>query len=340
MRRATKRATVLLGAAAGLSILSLVVGVPIWNMIDTRRSAGTNAPAIEIPRFDLPFIGYPDATHIRLRDGRTFRLAYLEPPDPGTPEYAAAITVVEQTLSSGSNLRVGLQPVGTSPDGETIVELRGFHRSLGGCGSMGWAERRRASIPRWKPLTWKLVGNGHFALTPGAPDSEAVGFERYARENAQGIWSNAIYLKRLGAVARAESVLGPDKEKHTLSDHRTAATILLRADPERYAPRLMNIVRDATRKDAHFRATIAIALDQAGYPDGTIYLIDALRGTVRSGLDEHDLNSVVGNYVTHWNIAGRVGFGDEAGLVAYFDSTIRPRIPSSFRPTTSALSRP
>jgi len=190
---------------------------------------------------------------------------------------------------------------------------------------MSWSGRRRAKIPHWEPLTWQLVTLGDFALEGGVSDREAVGFERAAREEGKGVWSNPTYLKRFADLDHYESVLGSAKERHTLWDHQKAATVLIRADSGKYVPRLLAIVEDAARNDSHFRSQLAIALDKAGHGEGTAYLMDALRGTVNSGLDEYGLNSVVDNYITYWNIAGRVPFGDEMSVVAYYDSVIRPK---------------
>jgi hypothetical protein len=326
MRRLHRRISLVTAALIVGWLLFAAAGVPVWNSLETRRSAQRNSPPILISPANLPLMGFADATRIGLRDGRVFRLAHVVAPDGGTPEHARAAEHVQTVLASGANRQVGLKPIGTSPDGETLVELWGFHSLLGGCGNMSWTERRRAKIPHWKSLTWQLVGGGHFALEPGVPDAEAVGFERVAREKGEGIWSKRRYLQRFANLSAYEAVLGSAKEKHTLWDHRTAAMILLRADPEKYVPQLLAIVKDASRDDSHFRSMLAIALDESGHAEGTAYLMDALRGAVHAGLDEHGLNGVVGNYISYWNVGGRVPDGDDVSMVAYYDSTIRPEV--------------
>jgi hypothetical protein len=304
-------------------IIFLGIGVPVWNEMETQRSAKTNAPPVLVPRTDLQFTTFPDATHVRLRDGRVFRLAYVLAPDQGTPEYAKAVSRVKMVFGSSANLEFGLKPIGLSADGETLVELWGFHRLLGGCGNLSWSERRRAKIPHWQPLTWQLVTLGDFALERGVPDREAVGFERVAREEGNGLWSNPTYLRRFADLDYYASVLGAAKQKHTLWEHRKAAMILVRADPATYAPPLLAIVTDASRDDPIFRSQLAIGMDQAGYGNGTAYLMDALRGTVDAGLDQYDLRSIAMDYAQYWHVAGAQS-GDGLSVVAHYDSVIRP----------------
>jgi hypothetical protein len=323
LRRAYRKFGILLAVLIACALIFFTAGVPLWNAIETDRAAGTNTPPVLISEADLDFVTYPDATRIVLPDGRAFRLAHVLAPDPGTTEHERARLRLDHVLRSAFHRQRGLQPIGMV-DGEVLVELWGFTTPMGGCGSMTWSERRRAKIPHWKPLTWQLVTLGDFALAPGVPDAEAVGFDRYARENGNGLWSDSRYLRRFADVAYYESVLTTAKERHTISQHRTAATILLRMDRDGYAPRLLAMVKDRS-KDVYFRTHVAMALDEAGFHEATDYLMDALRGAVDAGLDEHSLNSVVGDYVTYWNLAGRVDRGDEVGMVAHYDSNVRPK---------------
>ncbi|HEV2296609.1 MAG TPA: hypothetical protein VGR35_22385 [Tepidisphaeraceae bacterium] len=314
---------ILLGVLVLGTTLFFAVGIPLWNAIETGRAAQTDTPPILISDADLEFVAYPDAVHIVLRDGRVFRLAHVLAPDPGTPEHERARQRLQQAMQWGANRQRGLKPVGTS-GGEVLVELWSFSTPMGGCGNMTWSERRRAKIPHWKPMTWQLVSAGDFALAPGVMDAEAVGFDRYARENGEGLWSDPRYLRTFADLAHYESVLTTAKEKHTIWQHRTAARILLRTDPEKYASKLLALVKDRS-KDVHFRNFLALALDEEGLTEATDYLMDVLRGRVDAGLDEHALNSVVGNYITYWELAGQVDDGDEAGMVAYYDATVRPK---------------
>ena len=292
--------------------------VPLMDWRRTVVAARTDAPDVLIEHPGL--LVFPDPLHVTLPDGRTFRLAHLVAPDPSSPLYPTAIDNAWSAIGFGGNVKRGLRIVGTNAAGETLVEMWGLQPSLGGCGNRTWAEERAGRIPRWQRLTDRLVDNGTHYLEPGVTDPALRGAEGYARHAGNGVWRDPAVIRQrcdLEALERfAVHGVRPDPEDPWLRTREDAADLLLRADPVKYKPVLLDIVTGTWEQRLDARVRIALALHKGGHMDGTEFLMNAVRqgryhggdGSIGSGFT----NPIVQGYGIFWNR----GFDDVHSVLA------------------------
>lgn len=322
-----KRGRLLLIAAL-LAVAAAILVPTVAMVVDAERAKASetvNAPDILIDQPGL--LTFPDPMHIKLPDGRTFRLAHVIAPAPNTPDYKEAMELVWMPLKFGGNQKRGLRTIGTNAQGETLVEMWGFQPSLGGCGNMTWSERRAARIPHWKHLTWQLLSSGYYRLEPGVQDKELIAWENVAKREAQGVWANPQTLQQVFDLDELKQTLEGSSSYGTpaVREKRLeAADVLLRADAKTYVPVLLGVVRNPQEKDVFVRIRVAQLLDKAGQKEGTAYLMNALRtGGRGSGLDEYALNSVVLEYQTYWNVH-TFSHDDHAAILKHYDAQVKP----------------
>jgi hypothetical protein len=310
--------------AAALAIVAVPAFVAIHDSARIRAAASRNAPDVIV---DQPAsLQFPDPVHVTLPDGRTFRLAHVIGPEPGTPEYARATWVIGNATRFGGNRKQGFRTVGVTPDGETLVELWGLQPSLGGCGNMSWSERRRARVPRWTNLSWQLLSSGCYRLRPGVGDKELVAWEAAARRDALGVWGDPRTIRRVYNLPELERRLQdlPSEGEPTLRDQRVeAADMLLRADPQTYAPLLLAVVSNPREPDVFVRVRVAQLMDKAGHPEGTAFLMEALRGSVPGGFGEYGEQTVAGEYQTYWNVQPYSSRPRDS-VLTHYDRKVRP----------------
>jgi hypothetical protein len=237
------------------------------SIIDSRRAAASekiNTPNILIA--DPSAITYVDPLHIRLPDGRTFRLAYFIGPAPASPQYTAAIDSVWRPFCSSWNKKTGLRTVGVSAAGETLVELWAFQIQSGSCGNTTHFERRAMNIPHWKNLTPDLAASGNFRLQPGITDPDLIEAEKYAQYEGFGIWSDPHLISQVFDLKKLEQQLDSSNgPRHELTvDDYNALKILFRADPAKYAPWLTAILRHLDRGNP-FQSLLSKLLSDGGY---------------------------------------------------------------------------
>jgi hypothetical protein len=310
--------------APGVGAAALVpLGATLIDSARAKAAERVNAPDILIA--DPTSLRFPDPLHITLPDGRTFRVAHVVAPDPGSQLHGKSVETLWRPLMFGGNRLRGLKTVGTSPDGETLAEMWGFQPSLGGCGSTTWSERRAARIPHWKDLTWQLLASGYYRLEPGVTDRELLSWERAARREALGVWNDPAVLRQAfdleqleRTVAHEASYGGPTARERRVE----AAELLLRAAPQPCAPTLLSVVKNPREKDVFVRIRLAQLLEKSGRVEGTAYLVNGLRSNEPTGLDEYQLNSVVSEYQSFWQLPYFLP-SDRATLVAHFDQKMQ-----------------
>lgn len=323
-RRRWKSGLLVVGIVGVAAAVLVPVGAAVLDTARARAAEKFNAPDVLIA--DPLAVRYPDPLHVALPDGRTFRLAHVIGPELGSPERAKAMQVLWQPLTFGGNRMRGLRVVGTNAAGETMVELWGLQPSFGGCGNTTWSERRAARIPRWRNLTWQLVASGFYRLESNVEDRELIQWQDAARREGQGVWSDPTVLRQVFDLEQLDrTVRGPPSygEPKARDRRLEAAELLLRADAATYAPRLLSRVKNPAEKDVFVRIRLAQLLDNGGHKESTQYLMDALRGRVASGLGEYELNSVVSEYQTYWNVQPYFPINDHAAMVKYYDTQVR-----------------
>ncbi len=309
--RKVRRWLVMSMPAIGLAGLVLAVSIPfVIARVDASRAAEAakiNRPDIIVE--DLSLAHFVDAKHLKLPDGRTFRLAHVIAPDPGTPEHVEAMEALgHQIKYPYGAVLYGLKSVGTAPDGQTLVELWGLQPGMSWCGNSTWSERRAIAIPRWRPRMHYLLWSGAYVLDPAVTDPVWTRSQDSARREGHGRWARPEFLRQmldldqlLHAAEQSESDGRPDVRDQRLE----AADLLLRADEAKYAPVLLAIVKNANEADVFARIRIAQCLEKAGIGDGTAYFMHALQhGGAEAGLDRYSLNSVANEYWSFWRVQG------------------------------------
>lgn len=313
-------------------VLALLVLVPLLtigsaSLIDSARASRArqfNAPDILIQ--DVAVIEYPDAEHISL-NGTQYRLAHVVAPDRESPLYSEAVAVLQRPLSWGGNVMRGLRSVGKNSSGETLVELWALQPSLGGCGNMTWSERRDSRIPRWQNLTWQLLSPGLYRLDNNATNPEWIKWQDAARREGQGVWGDAGSLTKIVDVAALERTLTATRsDGHPGNRERRleAAQVLMRVDSQLYTPKLLAIIQNPQENDVFIRIRLAQLLDKSGVKDGTRYLMGAIKAGGRgASLDQYQLNSVVLEYQSFWNVHS-FSHGDHPAMLEFYRTKIEP----------------
>src|ERR1043166_9626225 len=270
---------------------------------------------------DIIITNFPDALHIQLNDGRMFRLAYVVAPDPQAAEYQEAKSLVPKVFQAWKLSKAGIRIVGKNPAGEILIEPWVYAPEMVTCGNATVEDRKQMAIPRWRNQTWLLVSSGLFWLEKGIKHETQLTTQRFAMVQGTGIWKHPEYVRRLCDLKFLESELKKptDPWGPTVRDERLfAARMLLRANREIYVGKLMAVVTDPQENDVFVRTRVAQLLDESGYKQGTKYLMNALRNSDGTGLDQYQLNSVVREYQGFWRAYGSSP-GDRVSLLKYYD---------------------
>lgn len=168
----------------GLLLLTAVAVVAMWGPVERawaevryRRdlwlSYQTDTPPIRTT--DVKAVQFPDPVHVRLPDGRIFRLVGVGCPSPGTGQYQAALRVLPETVAANMAFEFGVRPIGVNAAGESLAEFWVFQERTAWCGVVSRGEHpRRRFMPYWKNLgqlatEWAKLPPGGDESRPASP---------------------------------------------------------------------------------------------------------------------------------------------------------------------------
>lgn len=319
LRKPTRSEAIILIVLAAICIVPFVL---VWAMVIDQvriaRADRTDRPGIVFEREEIGLISIVDASHVALPDGRKFRLAHLIPPPAGSALNAKTEETIWRTFCA-FNQKIGLRTVGTSSDGETLVEIWGFHWSPGGCGNSTWSERRAALVPHWQDMTYMMVADGVYRLEPEVKDKELLNWQSYARKEGVGVWNDPQLLQ--------QTLDGPELEHRlTLSQNDKRiddAEMLLRIDEHLYAPRILAMIHVGRDRDIFTAIRLAQLLETHGYLQGTEKLMELLADPPEQDFDSTHLQTIVDEYDTFWNVQPYTRQATD--ILKWYRQKIRPK---------------